>query len=178
MTVDPGLLAERWEGASRPGHFRGVATGGAILFEVTRPTVAYFGQKDYQQALIIQRMVRDLHMPLRVRILPTVREPDGLAMSSRNAYLSREARAQAVVMFQALQHGRRMIRAGQRRAGLISAQMRRVIRRVPNARIEYLAITHAATLKLVSRAQGRIAIVLAVRIGATRLIDNLLVDVT
>ena len=150
--VEPGPLARRWEGRARPGHFRGVASVVAILFELTRPTTAYVGQKDYQQALVIQRLVRDLRLPLTVRVLPTVREPDGLAMSSRNAYLSASQRRQAAALFQAL--------------------------RAARARIEYAALVDAKTLEPQHCLRGRVAILLAVWIGRTRLIDNLLVDVS
>lgn len=176
--VDPGALARRWEGAARPGHFRGVATVVTLLFQITRPAAAYVGQKDYQQALIIQRLVRDLCLPLAVRILPTVRERDGLAMSSRNAYLSRAECGQATVLFQALDAARARIRSGERRAAPILVEMRRLIRRMEDARLDYAAITDAATLEPLRRLRGKVAILLAVRIGRTRLIDNLLVAVS
>ena len=179
MHVEPGPLARRWEGRARPGHFRGVATVVAILFELTRPTNIYVGQKDYQQALIIQRLVRDLRLPLAVRVLPTVREPDGLAMSSRNAYLGPSQRRQAAALFQALRAARSRIRAGERRASPIAQAMRRVIgAAAAGARVEYAAIVDAQTLEPRPRLRGRVAILLAARIGRTRLIDNLLVDVS
>lgn len=175
--VDVGALARRWEGQRRPGHFRGVATVVTLLFEFTQPTHAYFGQKDYQQARVIQQLVRDLHLPVAVHVLPTVREPDGLAMSSRNAYLSTHERAQAPVLYQALTLARARIRAGERHALPLLASMRRLIRRAPQARIDYLAIVDATTLEPMPRLRRRVAILLAVRVGRTRLIDNLLVDV-
>ncbi len=177
-SVEPGALATLWEGRLRQGHFRGVATVVAILFELTRPTIAYFGQKDYQQALIIQRMVRDLRLPLRVRVLPTVREKDGLAMSSRNVYLNSALRQQALVLSRALRDAHTRIQSGERRASVLTRQMRQLITHAPSARIDYIAVVDAATLKPFTRLQGRIAILLAVRIGRTRLIDNLLVDVS
>ncbi|MBI3997183.1 MAG: pantoate--beta-alanine ligase [Candidatus Omnitrophica bacterium] len=177
-TIDVGALARRWEGQRRSGHFRGVATVVTLLFELTQPTHAYFGQKDYQQARVIQQLVRDLHLPLTVHVLPTVREPNGLAMSSRNAYLSAQERAQAAVLYQALTLARARIRAGERRAQPLLASMRRLIRRAPQTRIDYLAIVDAVTLEPVSRLRRRMAILLAVRVGPTRLIDNLLVDVS
>ena len=176
--VEPGALATRWEGQSRPGHFRGVATVVAILFELTRPTTAYFGQKDYQQALIIQRMVRDLRLPVRVRVLPTIREKDGLAMSSRNMYLNAAQRQQALVLSRALREAHTRIQSGERRAPRLISQIRQIIRRAISARIEYVTIVDAKTLQPLARLQERIAILLAVRIGRTRLIDNLLVDVS
>jgi len=176
--VDVGALAERWEGRARPGHFRGVATVVTILFQLTQPTNAYVGQKDYQQALIIQRLARDLRLPLRVHLRPTVREADGVAMSSRNAYLTAAQRRQASGIFRALAAGRARIRAGERRAETVARHMRRLLAAaMPRARIEYLAVVDAKTLIPSSRLTGRVALLAAVRLGRTRLIDNLLVDV-
>ncbi len=175
--VDPGPLALRWEGKARPGHFRGVATVVTILFELTRPTDAFFGQKDYQQALIIERLITDLQLPIRLHVLPTVRESDGLAMSSRNAYLSAAERREALVLYRALREARERIRAGERRAASVLRTMRRAIGEAPRARADYVAIVDAKTLEPVARLNGQVAALLAVRIGRTRLIDNLLVDV-
>ena len=175
--VEPGPLARRWEGGSRPGHFRGVATVVTILFELTQPASAYFGQKDYQQALIVQRLVRDLHLPPTIRVLPTVREPTGLAMSSRNAYLSAAKREQARVLYRALCAAQVRIRAGERRAEPIIDEMRRLISEIPGARIDYVALVDARTLEPQWRLRGRIAILVAAWVGGIRLIDNLLVDV-
>ncbi len=175
--VEVDALARRWEGASRPGHFRGVATVVTILFELTRPTHAYVGQKDYQQALIIQRLVRDLHLPIRLHVLPTVREPDGLAMSSRNTSLSPAQRRQAPILYQALCLARDRIRAGERQAAPIIETMRRLISEAPGTRIDYVTIVDGKTLEPQWRLRGRGAVLLAVWIGTTRLIDNLLVDV-
>jgi pantoate--beta-alanine ligase len=174
--VDLGDLARRWEGASRPGHFRGVATIMTVLLHVTRPTIAYVGQKDYQQALIIRRLVQDLRLPVSVRILPTVREPDGLAMSSRNASLSPSLRGQAAVLARALDEARERIRGGERSATPLIEGMRRRIGET-EARIDYAAIADAATLEPVWRLRGRVVLLVAARFGRTRLIDNLLVDV-
>ena len=176
--IEVGPLAARWEGRARPGHFRGVATVVTILFEITRPTHAYFGQKDYQQARIIQQLVRDLRLPVTVHVLPTLREPDGLAMSSRNAYLIASERAQAVTIFRALATAKTRIRAGERRSARLIAEMRRIIGQQPSARIDYLALVDAKTLEPQRRLHGRAAILAAVWIGGTRLIDNLLVDVS
>ncbi|MBI3020903.1 MAG: pantoate--beta-alanine ligase [Candidatus Omnitrophica bacterium] len=175
--IDVDRLSERWEGRSRPGHFRGVATVVTLLFQVTRPTNAYFGQKDYQQALIIQRLARDLQLSVKVHVLPTVREPDGVAMSSRNAYLTSAQREQAAVLPRALRAARARILAGERRARSILSRVRRLIRQATDARIDYAAIVDARTLEPQPRLHGRVAILLAVWIGRTRLIDNLLVDV-
>ena len=176
--IDVGPIGECWEGRSRPGHFRGVATVVAALFHLTKPTHAYFGQKDYQQTLVIRRLVDDLHLDVRLHVLPTVRERDGLAMSSRNGYLSVQQRRQAAVLWRALRAGRARIRAGERRAATIVSHMRRLIQEEPGARIDYVAVVNAATLAPVKRLRGRLALLVAARVGRTRLIDNLLVDVS
>ena len=175
--VEMGPLGQRWEGSSRPGHFRGVATVVSVLFQLTRPTNAYVGQKDYQQALIIQQLARDLRMSARVHILPTVREPDGLAMSSRNVYLSRSQRQQAAAVSRALGLAAEAIRSGERRAEPLIDGMRRLLAEEAQARIDYVALVDAKTLAPLWRLRGRVAVLLAVWIGRTRLIDNLLVDV-
>jgi len=177
-TIDVGPIGARWEGRSRPGHFRGVATVVAALFHVTKPTHAYFGQKDYQQTLVIRRLVEDLHLDVRLRVLPTVREPDGLAMSSRNRYLSVQQRRQAVVLSRALRAGRECIRAGERQVAIVASRMHRLIQQAPGARIDYVAVVDGATLEPLHRLRGRCALLVAVWIGRTRLIDNLLVDVS
>ncbi len=176
-TVKAGALGRRWEGASRSGHFDGVATVVSILFQLTRPTTAYVGQKDYQQALIIRRMAQDLRFPVTVKVLPTVREPDGVALSSRNAYLSEAERGQAAAVPEALAAGRARILSGERHAAPVIETMRRRLAGEPEARVDYVAVTDAATLEPVWRLRGRVALLVAVRIGRTRLIDNLLVDV-
>ena len=176
-SVEIGSLGQRWEGRFRPGHFRGVATVVTILFELTRPTNAYIGQKDYQQALIIRRLVQDFWLPIRVHVLPTVREPDGLAMSSRNAYLRPAHRRQAAVIPRALREAHRRIHQGERRSAAIVHTMRRLIHSEPDLRIDYLAVADPETLEPTTRIRGRVVLLAAVRVGATRLIDNLLVDV-
>ena len=177
-SLDPGPLARRWEGGARPGHFRGVATVVAILFELTRPTRAYFGQKDYQQARIVEQLAHDLRWPVRLHVLPTVREPDGLALSSRNAYLSARQRTRATAMFQVLREGAARIRAGERRASRLVGWMRRRLRRERGIRLDYLAVADAQTLEPSPRIRGRVVLLVAARVGRTRLIDNLLVDVS
>ena len=177
-TIDVGPIGARWEGRSRPGHFRGVATVVAALFHLTKPTHAYFGQKDYQQTLVIRRLVEDLHLDVRLHVLPTVREPDGVAMSSRSRYLSVEQRRQARVLWRALRAGRERIRAGERRTFAVAAHMRRLIMAIPGARIDYVVAVDAATLAPVRRLRGCCALLVAVWFGHTRLIDNLLVDVS
>ena len=176
--VEMGELAQRWEGHSRPGHFRGVATVVTLLVELTRPTQAYVGQKDYQQALIVQRLIRDLRLPVKIHMLPTVREADGLARSSRNAYLSAAQRRQASVLYRALCAAQARIRSGERRAEPIIEEMRRLISEAAGARIDYTAIVDAKTLAPQWRLHGRVAVLLAVWMGRIRLIDNLLVDVS
>ena len=176
-SIEVGALARRWEGRARPGHFRGVATVVAMLFELTRPASAYFGQKDYQQTLIIRRLVRDLRLPVRLRVLPTVREPGGLAMSSRNGALSAAQRRRAAVLYRALCAGRDRIRSGERRGGRVAALMRGLIRAQAGVRLDYAAAVDGRTLEPLRRLRGRVALLGAVRVGRTRLIDNLLVDV-
>ena len=175
--VVPGPLADRWEGRTRPGHFRGVATVVALLFELTQPTDAYFGQKDYQQAFIIKRLIRDLHLSIRMHLLPTVREPDGLALSSRNASLSPAQRAQATVLCAALRRIRARIRNGERRSARLLAEARALISAQPLARLDYAAIADAETLQPIRRLRGRLVVLIAAWVGRTRLIDNVLVDV-
>jgi len=162
------------EGASRPGHFRGVATVVAKLFNILRPDRAYFGQKDAQQTVVIRRMVQDLNIPVEIVICPTVREPDGLAMSSRNTYLNPEERRAATVLFRALQAAKARYEAGERDAERLREAMREVIRAEPLARIDYVSVAHPETLQELERVEGPALLSLAVYIGTTRLIDNLM----
>jgi pantoate--beta-alanine ligase len=176
-TVEPGALARRWEGAARPGHFRGVATVVTILFQLTRPTTAYVGQKDYQQARVVERLIRDVQLPIRLRVLPIVRESDGLAMSSRNVELTAEERRRATVLCRALRSARARIMSGERRAAVVLGDIRRMIRAIPGVRLDYAAVVDAGTLSPCRRLRGRVAILLAAWVGRTRLIDNALVEV-
>ena len=165
-------LTDRLEGASRPGHFDGVCTVCAKLFNLAQADVAFFGQKDYQQSLAIRRMVADLCVPVQIEVCPTVREPDGLAMSSRNRYLSAEEREQALGISRALQSADQMVADGQTRAGALRQAMESIIAAQPLAKIDYVAVVHPETLTPVDDvARGAVALV-AVRIGTTRLIDN------
>lgn len=164
-------------GASRPGHFRGVATVVAKLFYIVMPDTAYFGQKDAQQSVIIRKMAADLNMPVRIKVLPTVREADGLALSSRNAYLTPVQRAQAPVLYRSLLHARSLVSRGEKRAVCIIAAMRRMIKKTKDARIDYVSIVAAETLEPLEIMKGACLIALAVRIGDTRLIDNIIVHV-
>jgi len=174
VTVDK--LTEPLCGRTRPGHFRGVTTVCAKLFNIVGPDAAYFGQKDAQQAITIKRMVRDLNMPLEIVVCPTVREPSGLAVSSRNQYLSKQQTKDAAQIYESLQECRRMIDAGQTATQPIIASMREVLQQVPSIQIEYVSIVDAETLEDVDRVAGKILAAVAVRLGSTRLIDNILVD--
>ncbi|HEX5760398.1 MAG TPA: pantoate--beta-alanine ligase [Thermoanaerobaculia bacterium] len=171
--VEPGGPAEGLEGAHRPGHFRGVATVVAALFNLVRPDVAVFGEKDAQQLAVVRRLARDLHFPLEVVPAATVREPDGLALSSRNAYLSPEERRAAPVLFRALEMARRVIEAGERRGDAVRAALRAALGAEPLARVDYAEVVDAESFRPLDILAGRIVLPLAVRIGGTRLIDNL-----
>ncbi len=174
--VEDAVLSAGLCGASRPGHFRGVATVVAKLFNIVQPNVAVFGQKDAQQARIIEQMARDLNFPVEIIVLPTVREEGGLAMSSRNKYLSAGEREQARCLYTALCAAEKMCWDGTLDAKRILGEMRSLIERVPCARIEYIEIVDYDNLKPVDRIEGETLIALAVRIGQTRLIDNLLIN--
>jgi len=171
--VDVEKVTERLEGASRPGHFRGVATVVAKLFNIVRPTRAYFGQKDAQQVVVINRMVADLNMDLEVVVVPTVRESDGLAMSSRNVYLSPRERQAATILFKALTLARQLRQGGEKDAEKIRRQMTALIRKEPLAQIDYVSIADAGTLEESNLIDRPAVASLAVRIGKTRLIDNM-----
>jgi pantoate--beta-alanine ligase len=164
-------------GRSRPGHFRGVTTVVAKLFNIVKPHLTVFGQKDAQQALIIQRMTRDLDFDARILVAPIVREKDGLAMSSRNVYLSPEERKQARVLSQALQKAKRMVAKGERRASVIKRTIVGMIRRMKDAVIDYVDVVHPDTLEGLVTLKDRALIALAVKFGSTRLIDNTLIKV-
>lgn len=170
-------LTECLCGASRPGHFDGVTTVVAKLFNMVGPDRAYFGQKDYQQATVIQRMARDLNLPLTIVVCPIVREPDGLAMSSRNAYLSPAERLAAQVLYRALQVAASRIAEGERQAQPLAAALRDVIAAEPLARIDYVAVCDPQTLAPVEALSETVLVALAVHIGRTRLIDNALYPV-
>lgn len=174
--VDVGMVTEPLEGECRPGHFRGVATIVLKLFNMAGADVAFFGQKDYQQAAVIRRMVDDLDVPIEVRVCPTVREVDGLAMSSRNRYLDASSRQQALVLWKSLCLAEELIRQGERDTAAIREKMTSLIRSAADARIDYVALADPDTLQPVERITGRTLAVLAVRIGNTRLIDNRLLE--
>ena len=169
-------LQDVLEGASRPGHFRGVCTVVLKLIHIVRPDVAYFGQKDAQQARIIRQMVRDLDVPLRLRICPMVREADGLALSSRNRYLSPEERGRALALAQALFDARQRVERGERDAAAVQRAARQRIEAVPGVVVDYVAVVDADSFEPVERIRGNVLIAAAVRIGSTRLIDNVLLE--
>lgn len=174
--VDVEKVTERLEGAYRAGHFRGVATVVAKLFNIVRPSRAYFGQKDAQQVIVIKRMAADLNMGVEIAIVPTLRESDGLAMSSRNIYLSPEERQAATVLFRALTLARQLRQGGEEDAEKIRRQMGLLIRKEPLARIDYVSIADARTLEELDVISGQALASLAVKIGRTRLIDNVILE--
>ena len=171
--VDVEKVTERLEGASRPGHFRGVATIVAKLFNIVQPSRAYFGQKDAQQVVVIKRMVADLNMGIEIVVVPTVRESDGLAMSSRNIYLSPKERQAATILFKALTLARKLGRGGEKDAEKIRRQMTALIQKEPLAQIDYVSIADAETLEELNLIDRPAVASLVVRIGKTRLIDNM-----
>ncbi len=172
--VDVGSITTMLEGASRPGHFRGVATVVTKLFNIVQPDKAYFGQKDAQQLLVIRKMVRDLDMPLEVVTCQTVREPDGLAMSSRNTYLSREQRAAAPVLYQSLLRACELWQAGERNAAVIKKAITKIISAEPLGEIDYISVADTETLQEIEGPAGDVLVSMAVRFGKTRLIDNII----
>jgi pantoate--beta-alanine ligase len=171
--VEVSKVTERLEGASRPGHFRGVATVVAKLFNIVQPTGAYFGQKDAQQLVVIKRMVADLNMNLEIVAVPTVREPDGLAMSSRNIYLNPEERQAATVLYRALNLAQQLYSQGETDAERLRQEMTDLIQKEPLANIDYISIADPETLEELNEVNIPTLVSLAVRIGKTRLIDNM-----
>ncbi len=167
-------LAEKMCGAFRPGHFDGVATAVAKLLEIVRPDVAYFGEKDAQQLAVVRRMVADLNLPVEIRGCPLVREPDGLAMSSRNAYLSADERRRALVLSAALAEARDALRQGERAAGRIADHVRRRIEAADGVNLEYAAVVDPDTLADLERIGDKVLVAVAAKVGKTRLIDNVL----
>ncbi len=176
VTVLP--IARRWEGEARPHHFQGVATVVTKLLSLVQPDWTWFGQKDYQQAALVRRLVSDLNLPGRLMVHPTVREPDGLALSSRNSYLSPRQRQTAPVLYHALQAGAAAIRAGERFGTRIQRHMARIAAQEPEATVEYLAVCNPLTLEPMSTLSRNAVLLGAVRIGKVRLLDNLLVSLS
>jgi pantoate--beta-alanine ligase len=174
--VDVCKVTDRLEGAIRPSHFRGVATVVVKLFNIVEPDRAYFGQKDAQQCVVVKKMISDLNMNLEMIVVPTVREPDGLAMSSRNVYLSVEERRQAPVLYRALSTAHVMWSEGERDANLLRTAMIDLIKQQPLGKIEYVSIADAASLTELEKVEPPAVISLAVKFGKTRLIDNILLE--
>jgi pantoate--beta-alanine ligase len=175
--VKVGGLSEPMEGVSRPGHFRGVATVVTILLNIVRPDFAFFGQKDAQQTLVIKRLVRDLAFDTEVVILPTVREESGLALSSRNAYLKEDEKRAAVVLYRALKQAKEMYKAGERSGSRLAEAVSATVAAEPLARLDYINVTDADTLEQLEKLDDRtILIALAVHLGKTRLIDNIVLN--
>ena len=169
-------LTEPLCGRSRPKHFRGVTTVCAKLFNIVAPDAAYFGQKDAQQAIVIKRMVADLNMPLEIVVCPTIREPNGLAISSRNKYLTAQQKNDAANIYKSLQTCRRLIDAGTTETRQIIAEMQKILQQIPSGEIEYISIVDAETLESIEKIAGKVLAAVAVRLGPARLIDNILVD--
>jgi pantoate--beta-alanine ligase len=169
-------LTEPLCGQFRPGHFRGVTTVCMKLFNIIMPDIAFFGQKDAQQVIVIKRMVADLNMPLEIVHCPTVRQNDGLAVSSRNQYLRPQQKKDATLIYKSLQKCREMVESGVTDTGELLTQMRKIIRQIPSAKIEYVSIVNAETLENVDIVADKVLAAIAVKIGSTRLIDNILID--
>ena len=174
--IEVAKITERLEGASRPTHFKGVTTVVAKLFNIVQPSKAYFGQKDAQQVIVIKKMVADLNMNLEVVTCPTLREPDGLTMSSRNTYLNPEERQAAVVLYQSLTLAQKLYSQGERDAGRIRRQMIELIQKQPLAKIDYVSIADAETLEELDTIKPPALVSLAVKIGKPRLIDNVVLE--
>jgi len=169
-------LTEPLCGQFRPGHFLGVTTVCAKLFNIVAADIAFFGQKDAQQAIVIKRMVADLNMPLEIAVCPTIREQDGLAVSSRNQYLTSQQRKDAALIYKSLQKCQEMIESGAAETQEIIAEMREIINQIPSGRIEYISIVDAETLESIKQVEGKVLAAVAIRIGSARLIDNIPVD--
>ena len=175
-SVEVGQLSTHWEGAHRPGHFRGVTTIVLKLLNIVQADVAYFGLKDYQQQAIIRRMCRDLHVPTEIRSCPTVRDEDGLALSSRNQYLSPEERQSALALWKSLTLARERLSAGETDLAAVRREMRAVLEGTPGVRVDYVTIADPETLAELSRPQSQMVALVAAHVGKTRLIDNVLID--
>jgi pantoate--beta-alanine ligase len=173
VRVIPGPTADRWEGAARPGHFTGVLTVVAKLFHLVEPDIACFGQKDIQQLTLVKKMVRDLDWSLEIVTVPTVREADGLALSSRNAYLNAEDRRRAVVLSRALHAAHQAFCEGERQAERLQERMQQRLQGEPGVNVEYIAIVEPEGMTPVTAVQGSTIVAIAARVGGTRLIDNI-----
>ncbi len=174
--VLPGKLSSGLSGAARPGHFKGVCTVVAKLFNIVEPDTAYFGQKDFQQAQVVKQMIKDLNMNVGVKILPIVREPDGLAMSSRNRYLNDSERKEVPVLYESLREAKRLIRDGCRNTGKIKKTIKKTINTAKYVNIEYIKLLNPDTLEPVDKNDKKFLVVIAARVGKVRLIDNVIVS--
>ena len=174
-SIGVGKLGEALCGASRPGHFQGVATVVAKLFNIVQPDLAFFGQKDAQQTLIMKTMTQELNWPLQIVVCATVREPDGVAYSSRNSYLSAEERSRASVLYRSLRLAENLIHSGAREAAGVEGEMRKLIQDVSGAELDYARVVDPATLEALQQINGEVLAAVAVRFGKTRLIDNLII---
>ena len=170
--IEPPRVAEPLEGRCRPGHFRGVTTVVLKLFQLVPADVAYFGQKDYQQSVVIQAMCRDLNVPVRISVCPTVREADGLAMSSRNRYLNERERQQALALSRSLELAERMVAAGERQVDRIAQRMQEELAAAGIARVDYATLVDPETLEPLTRIERPAVALVAAYVGGTRLIDN------
>ena len=177
-SIDVGAVARPWEGTARPHHFQGVATVVLKLFQIVPAERAYFGQKDYQQTLVVEQLVSDLSVPIEICVRPTVREPDGLAMSSRNAYLSSDQREQAASLWQALLLAETLHAAGETSCEVLLGKMKNQLALSESLKLEYLAILKEGTVCETKTVEGRCVVVIAARIGETRLIDNHIIGST
>jgi pantoate--beta-alanine ligase len=174
-SVTVNQLSQRWEGEARPTHFEGVTTVVTKLLCQVRPHEAYFGQKDYQQLLVVKQLVQDLSIDTRIVRCPTIRESDGLALSSRIRYLSENQRRQAISLSTALQQGVQIIKQGEAGVRIIQNSMQKILRKISGVKVEYLAVCDAKTLEPLTRVKGQVVLLGAIQIGAIRLIDNMLV---
>ncbi len=176
--VDVELLTKNLCGAHRPGHFRGVFTVVSKLFNIVQPDVSVFGQKDIQQAVTIEKMTLDLDFPVRIIVAPTVREPDGLAMSSRNKHLSPDERKRALAISQSLKHAAELVASGERNSGTIVASMKKIIDKSNPAKIDYISIVRYADLDYIDVIDQKSVVAVAAFYGNTRLIDNMIIDIS
>ncbi|MCM8765344.1 MAG: pantoate--beta-alanine ligase [Candidatus Omnitrophica bacterium] len=173
--VEVEKLTEGLCGRFRPGHFKGVTTVVTKLFNIVKPDIAYFGQKDAQQARVIEKMVEDLNMDIKIRVMPIVREKDGLAMSSRNVYLNPRERERATCLYFALSKAKEMVKRGERNSEKIIEEIKKILVKSGVSRIDYIEVVNAKTLEPVKKIEGKVLIALAVWIGKTRLIDNTII---
>lgn len=174
VTVE--VLSDVLCGKFRPSHFRGVATVVTKLFNIVNPDIAYFGQKDAQQAIIIKRMICDLNIPVKIKVMPTIRQKDGLALSSRNIYLDKNERKDALVLSQALKLAKNLIKHGNRNSAQIIQRMKQLIEDKKTAEVQYITIVDTKNLKPIDTIKGKVLIALAIFIGKTRLIDNIIIN--